>query len=213
MSTVGLRRVISHGIIRTKARAQMAATATMKPEPNQSSSRPRSHMISSAPRKVATSAKPTRSKPPSVRRSRCRSSTCARVSRSSSAIDTIVSRPTGPLIRKHQCQETLSDSQPPSVGPTTGATTTATPNRAKACPRFAGGKESDQDRLRDRHHAAAGDALQDAEQQQRLQVPGEGAEHRAHGEEGEAGDEEACRRPTRRTRKVLAVRLMALATR
>jgi len=36
----------------------------------------------------------------------------------------------------------LSDSQPPSVGPTTGATTTATPNSAKPWPRFCGGKES-----------------------------------------------------------------------
>src|SRR6202043_3345610 len=51
-------------------------------------------------------------------------------------------RPTGTLIRKHHCQETLSDSQPPSVGPTTGATTTATPNTAKAWPRFAGGNAS-----------------------------------------------------------------------
>ena len=50
--------------------------------------------------------------------------------------------PTGPLMRKHQCQEALSESQPPSVGPTTGATTTATPNSAKAWPRFSGGKES-----------------------------------------------------------------------
>jgi len=39
--------------------------------------------------------------------------------------------PTGILIRKHQCQERLSLSHPPSVGPTTGATTTATPYSAK----------------------------------------------------------------------------------
>jgi hypothetical protein len=50
--------------------------------------------------------------------------------------------PTGPLIRKHQCQETLSDSQPPNVGPTTGATATATPYSAKAWPRFSGGNAS-----------------------------------------------------------------------
>ncbi len=50
--------------------------------------------------------------------------------------------PTGPLIRKHQRQERLSASQPPSVGPTTGATTTATPNSAKPWPRFSGGNES-----------------------------------------------------------------------
>jgi hypothetical protein len=35
-----------------------------------------------------------------------------------------------------------SGRQPPSVGPTTGATTTATPDNAKAGPRFAAGKGS-----------------------------------------------------------------------
>ena len=35
--------------------------------------------------------------------------------------------PTGTFIRKHQCQDQLSLSHPPSVGPTTGATTTAMP--------------------------------------------------------------------------------------
>src|SRR5215510_11628384 len=50
--------------------------------------------------------------------------------------------PTGALIKKHHCQDQLSEIQPPSVGPTTGATTTATPNSAKACGRFAGGKVS-----------------------------------------------------------------------
>ena len=54
----------------------------------------------------------------------------------------IANTPTGTLTRKHHCQEMLSDNQPPSVGPTTGATTTATPNSAKAWPRFAGGNES-----------------------------------------------------------------------
>src|SRR6202041_3371075 len=56
------------------------------------------------------------------------------------AISAIVATPTGPLIRKHQRQVRLSASQPPSVGPTTGATTTATPNSANAWPRFCGGK-------------------------------------------------------------------------
>ena len=55
-------------------------------------------------------------------------------SRTTIATATIASRPTGPLIRKHQCQDTLSNSQP---GPTTDAPTTATPNSAKACPPFA----------------------------------------------------------------------------
>ena len=53
------------------------------------------------------------------------------------AISAIVAKPTGPLISgSAQRQVQLSASQPPSVGPTTGATTTATPNSAKACPRF-----------------------------------------------------------------------------
>ena len=63
-SIVGLRRLISHGIISTKASAQTIATVVIKDEPNQSSSSPRSSTISSAPRKVATSTKPTRSNPP-----------------------------------------------------------------------------------------------------------------------------------------------------
>ncbi len=50
---------------------------------------------------------------------------------------------------------------------------------------------SRQDRLRDRHHAAAAEALQDAEQQQRLQIPGKSAQHRAHGEQRQADQEEA----------------------
>ena len=118
----------------------MTATLTMKGEPNQSSSRPRSSTTSSAPRKVATSMKPTTSNP-----SRCccaRSGRAFAGSRRTSAISAIAITPTGPLIRKHQCQDRLSDSQPPSVGPTTGATTTATPNTAKAWPRFAGGNAS-----------------------------------------------------------------------
>src|SRR3954471_13906507 len=49
-------------------------------------------------------------------------------------------RPTGTLIKKHQCQDKLSLSQPPSVGPTTGATTTAMPYSAKPWLRLDGGK-------------------------------------------------------------------------
>jgi len=118
----------------------MTAKVTIKEEANQSSSRPRSSTSSSAPRNVATSRKPTRSKPPC-----CCSSPFARAVAGSLRIvemRPIASRPTGPLIRKHHCQEILSDIQPPRVGPTTGATTTATPNTAKAWPRFAGGNAS-----------------------------------------------------------------------
>ena len=50
--------------------------------------------------------------------------------------------PTGRLIRKHQCHEYESVSQPPSVGPTAGAVTTVSPYNAKACARFSTGKVS-----------------------------------------------------------------------
>jgi hypothetical protein len=45
-------------------------------------------------------------------------------------------------MKKIQCQEKLSVIQPPSVGPTVGATITATPYSAKAWPRFSGGNVS-----------------------------------------------------------------------
>jgi hypothetical protein len=54
-STVGLRRVASHGIISTDASVQTTATSTIKDEANLSSLSARSSTISSAPRKVATS--------------------------------------------------------------------------------------------------------------------------------------------------------------
>jgi hypothetical protein len=139
-SIVGSCLIISHGIISTKASAQTTAAPTMKLEPNQSSLSPRSSMTSSAPRKVATKTKPMGSNRADwrCRRSATEGSDSCRIT----AIKAIVTRPTGPLSMKHQRQEKLSASQPPSVGPTTGATTTAMPNSAKACPRFCGGKES-----------------------------------------------------------------------
>jgi len=85
-STAGLRRRISHGIINTKANAQMTTTVVMKEEPNQSSSSPRSSASSSAPRNVATSAKPTRSKPPACRRHSRRAAGAPSGSRRTAAI-------------------------------------------------------------------------------------------------------------------------------
>ncbi len=119
----------------------MTVNVMMKDEPNQSSSRPRSSTTSSAPRKVATSMKPTTS---NLMPCCCTRASARAVgdSRRTIAISAIAITPTGALIKKHQCQEILSDNQPPSVGPTTGATTTATPNTAKAWPRFAGGNAS-----------------------------------------------------------------------
>ena len=48
-----------------------------------------------------------------------------------------------------------------------------------------------EDRLRHRYHAAAAEALQDAKEQQRLQIPGEAAQHRGGREHPEADEEEA----------------------
>ena len=50
--------------------------------------------------------------------------------------------PTGRLMKKVQRQENWSVSQPPRVGPTTGATTMPRPNKAVAVPRWVGGKLS-----------------------------------------------------------------------
>src|SRR5271169_6268879 len=50
--------------------------------------------------------------------------------------------PTGTLMKKIQRQSKLSVIQPPRVGPTAGATTTAMPYTENAKPRFSGGKVS-----------------------------------------------------------------------
>ena len=44
--------------------------------------------------------------------------------------------------------------------------------------------------MRDRHHAAAAQSLENPEQQQHLEIAGEAAEHRAQREQREADDEE-----------------------
>ena len=105
ISIIGLRRLASHGIMSTKAAALMSANVTMKVEENQSSTRPRSSTISSAPRKVATKTKPTTSNPPRSKSWRLCFWTAPAASRRSSAISAIAPTPTGPLMRKHQCQE------------------------------------------------------------------------------------------------------------
>jgi len=47
-----------------------------------------------------------------------------------------------------------------------------------------------QNRRGDRHHAAAAQALHDAEQQQQLESPGNAAQHRARGEQHQTDQEE-----------------------
>lgn len=95
--------------------------------PNQSFRWPSSRITSSEPRNRATSTKPTMSKRIPFRTSARRSFLAAALSSMSQYISPRAMTPTGPLIRKHQCQEALSESQPPRVGPITGATTMATP--------------------------------------------------------------------------------------
>jgi hypothetical protein len=127
-SMTGFFAVSSHGIIaRNETTVSTPNTFIRVEVPNQSLRWPSSRMTSSEPRKVATRRKPTRSKRiPFSRRAR-RSRLAASLSSISQYISASAITPTGPLIRKHQCQEALSESQPPSVGPITGATTMATP--------------------------------------------------------------------------------------
>ncbi|GJD78885.1 hypothetical protein NBEOAGPD_2105 [Methylobacterium gregans] len=127
-SMTGFFRVSSHGIMAQNETTVRTPKTFIRVEvPNQSLRWPSSRTTSREPRKVATSRKPTRSKrTPFFRRSR-RSRLAASLSSISQYISPSAISPIGPLIRKHQCQEALSESQPPSVGPITGATTMATP--------------------------------------------------------------------------------------
>ena len=65
------------------------------------------------------------------------------------------------------------------------------PEQREALATLCRGEGIRENRLRDRDHAAAAEALQDAKKQQRLQIPSEPAEHRAHGEQRQADQEEA----------------------
>ena len=67
-------------------------------------------------------------------------------------------------------------------------------------------------RLRHRYHAAAAEALQNAEQQQRLQIPRKSAQHRAAVNSARQIRKKRLR-PSSRARKLLDVRRTALETR
>ncbi len=126
-SMTGFLWFSSHGIIATNDATIRQAKTTIRFEPNQSLRWPSSRTTSSEPRKVATKRKPTISKRTPSRRRRFLSSIADFGSWTSHQINNRAITPTGALMRKHQCQEYWSESQPPSVGPTTGATTMATP--------------------------------------------------------------------------------------
>ena len=181
-SIIGSRLDISQGIISTKASAQTTVAMTMKPEPNQSSSRPRSSTISSAPRKVATRRKPmTSNRPPAlgglVRRQedgdqRDRGEADRTVDQEAPAPGEIVGKPAAERRADHRRDDHRDAEQGEGLAPL----------RRR--------ERSRQDRLRDRHHAAAGEALEEAEQEERVEIPRLRAQDRADAEEAEAVEEE-----------------------
>ena len=174
MSIIGLRRVNSHGIIATKAKPQTAANMTMKLEENQSSSRPRSSTISSAPRNVATS------------------SEADQIEAALSHLLVALRARQTDLDQRHRHEaDRAVDEETPVPGPVVGEP--AAERRAdhgrdhhrdaeqrEGLAALFRRKRVGEDRLRDRHHAAAAEALQDAEQQQRIEIAGEAAQNRAH---------------------------------
>src|SRR5262249_30941570 len=187
ISIIGLRRLASHGIMSTKAAALMSANVTMKVEENQSSTRPRSSTISSAPRKVATNTKPTTSNPPASKSRRLCFSTAAAASRNqcdrAHADRTVDEKaPVPGIVIRQIAAERRPDDRRHHHGNT---------EQRKALPALRRRERIGENRLRDRHHAAAAEALQDAEEQERLQAPGKSAQHRARGEERETDQEEA----------------------
>jgi hypothetical protein len=74
--------------------------------------------------------------------------------------------PTGPLIRNHDRD----------------------PEHREGLSALGGREGIREDRLRDRHHAAAAEALQNAEQQKRRQIPGKAAEDGTHREQRDAAE-------------------------
>ena len=185
----------------------------MKDEPNQSSSRPRSSTTSSAPRKVATSMKPTTSNPSLAAAAPARSARAAGDSRRTSAISAIAIMPTGPLIRKHQCQEIVVGQPAAECRPDHRGNHHRDAEHRKGLAALFRRKQIGQDRLRDRHHAATADALQQAKQQQRISD----SSAKPHNNELTVNSPRQIRkkvlRPSFRARKLRAVRMIALETR
>jgi len=100
--------------------------ATMRGDAKPSSCSKRSSTTCRKPKVEATSVKPSQSGT-KWRRNCAVSSFTAGGSSTSSAISVSATSPTGRLMRKIQCQEKPSVSQPPSSGPMAGATITVTP--------------------------------------------------------------------------------------
>ena len=200
-SIIGLRRLNSHGIISRNATAATTANPTMKVELNQSSSRPRSSTISSAPRNVATRTKPMRSNLPAASPSlrprlgfaQNRQETRNR-KKSDRAVDQKAPMP-GVIVREPAAKDRADDR----------CHNDRNAEQRESLAAFFRRKGIRQDRLRHRHHAAAAKTLQDAKQQQRLQIPRQTAKHRACGEQSEADHEERLA-TEQLARKLLAVR-------
>ncbi len=103
----------------------------MSGESNQFSSEPRSSITCSTPTHTASSISPVQSI----------GGLCLALSMrcSDSVVSKTASTPTGPLMKKIQGQEALSDMYPPRIGPTIGATTAMVAHSASAWPRFSRG--------------------------------------------------------------------------
>jgi len=125
-SNTGCGWCSSHQTSATAEQAQTVAKTRIVLDANPSSCSKRSSVICKQPKVSATSRKPNQSGMKCARNRRVSSRTAAGSS-TSSQISVSAIRPTGRLIRKIQCHEYDSVSQPPSTGPTAGATTTVTP--------------------------------------------------------------------------------------
>ena len=118
---------------RNSPSAASPASTLISVEWNQSSVWPRSSTIWNAPSPSASSAKPNRSNGRGF---------SSRVSGRNVVIPAKAATPTGRLIRKTQCHEKFSVSQPPSSGPISGPRIKPSPKIAIARPRSSGGLRS-----------------------------------------------------------------------
>ena len=175
------RRVTSHGIMSANAIAQIAVLTTMNREPNQSCSSPRSSTTSSVPKKVEIRRKPTRSnRPPLVGPVRRQEVGDQRDGREADRdVDPEAPAPrdvVGEPAAERRPDDRRDDDRDAEQG--------------ESLATLLGRERVREDGLRDRHHAAARQALQEPEQEQGVEIPGLGAKERAQGEEAEAGEEE-----------------------
>ena len=183
MSIIGSLRLNSQGIISTKARAQIAANVTIKPEPNQSSSRPRSSTTSRAPRNVATKQKADHVEPRLLLR-----------------IGFVRGQKGGDQRDRGEADRAVDQEAPaPGVSCRRASRRASARPRARQPPRRQTmrrlGRVSAGERRRPEWIATPAPCRrrpvpQDAEHKERVQIPGLRAQNRAHAEKPEADQEE-----------------------